>query len=62
MEKQREAERRKRARDAQSINFTSQSEIMACIERSLINDVNTLPQDPGLMLGLHRTEDEEEVL
>jgi len=62
MQKQREAERRKRARDAQSINLTSQSEIMAHFEKQYHDGVNPLPDPSSVHLGLQTHTDDEEVL
>jgi len=52
---QREAAREKRARAAQSVNLTSQSEIMACIEKSF-NDTSLSPD--ALLLNLSRTKED----
>jgi len=56
----REAERKRRQRDAPSINLTSQSEIMADFERGLNRPGGATDNSFLLGLGLKpRTEDDE---
>jgi len=57
MELLREAERAKREKVTPSVNLTSQSEIMATIERDLPTDIAV---DMSSLLGLKRRSDDED--
>jgi len=57
IQKQREAERRKRSMDSQSVNLTSQSEIMAHFQKTLIETPHQTPEQ-----SLQSQKADEEVL